>query len=460
MRSLIALTAAVVTLVSAAAQATPSRAVALGGLGLYVEDDTNVLRYPGLISKYSHFVFIDLGGNSGLQPALTGIQQGGLNGGAFLRLSDAFNVGLIASDFAPGEQRAFLNQVANAEGSPNQAVFQSFAPEAPLRRYDVIFGYAPSKFFGAGLRLAYGSDSDTYVPDENTKTLSDPPGDRLTDRKSQTQFTATAGISGMMGDAGSYDVSIDYGHYGLSYDKNNEFAFLASGNEIGVSARARFIVSRFWDIVPQVSYRGSFFNLAEDGIIPPFGDASNAEFEEFKNPDGSKSGGVRDHYRSNHTVDVGAAAALRASAKANFWVATGVLYNSRYTWMNANKVAPLKEMDNTRALYSIPYLRFGVEGSPLEWLQLRGGVEKYTWRESVTTYVNDKEPKQQSTVRRSGSLDANAQADFATYVGASFLLQGFQVDLLLDQQFFTRGPAFLSGAAGDIAGRASLSYKF
>src|SRR5690606_29175592 len=72
MRSLIALIAAVVTLVSAAAQATPSRAVALGGLGLYVEDDTNVLRYPGLLSKYSHFVFIDLGGNSGLQPALTG----------------------------------------------------------------------------------------------------------------------------------------------------------------------------------------------------------------------------------------------------------------------------------------------------------------------------------------------------------------------------------------------------
>lgn len=459
-----------VLLASMPVQATQSRSVALGDMGLYIEDDTNVLRYPGLIGKHTHFFYLDLAGRSGLQPGLTGTQQGGLNGGAFVGLNENFSLGIVASDFSPDAPAAFFNQVAKLSPE-NRTVFQSLAPDAALRRYDLIFGYQANKDFGAGLRLSYGSDSDTFVPDKASKvTPADPATEadkipfRRTDRKSQTQFQMTAGVSGALSDAASFDFAFDYGHFGFDYDKNEDYAFLASGSEIGVAARARVIVSRFWDVVPQVAYRGTFFDLKEDGIVPAFGAASSDEFKAFPNS------GIRDHKRSVHTLDAGVAGVMRANEKVNFWAATGILHKSTNARMNAEMAIlqgeNLLDSEDITTLTSLPYVRFAVEGTPLSWLQLRVGVEKFTWRTSSETYrtVNVKQDENEkettTTERTSASPSADAQADFSTYVGASFFLEGFRLDLLLDQEFFKRGPSFLSGSAGDIAGRASLSYRF
>lgn len=458
MRFFIAFFAAALILGGTAAQATPSRAVALGDLGLYIEDDTNVLRYPGLLGKNTNFVYVDLGGPSGLRSSLTGTQQAELNGGAFLRLTDEIKLGVVASDFAPGVNRVFLRQVANSNASPNADVFNALADDTALRRYDLILGFQASKEFGAGLRVAYGSESETYVPDSKSKTTpADPskePGQRLIDRKGQSHLQLAGGVSGALGDAGYYDFALEYGHYGFTYDKNDVYAFVAGGHEIGASARARIILSKFWDLVPQISYRGTFMSLTEDGFIPEFGSASNGEFEPFPN-DAS-----RVHERSNHVVDMGVAGVLRANELANLWLAAGVLVQSDKVALRANKIAPMLDEERSTTLYSLPYIRFAVEGTPLEWLQLRVGVEKFAWRASTDVYVNDKEAEKEFSEEASGAVPTDAIGDFQAYVGASFLLKGFQLDLLLDREFFRRGPSIISGAAGNLSGRATLSYRF
>lgn len=456
------------------ARATSSRAVALGDLGQYIEDDTNVLRYPGLLGRYSHFVYVDLAGPSGLSPALTETQQGGLNGGAYIRLVDGLHLGVVASDFAPGEHAAFLNQVATLNGAPlemadpalagNRAVFSSLAGTGEgafggaLRRYDVIFAYSQDKYFGAGLRLSYGSNSETFVPDKNMKTNETPePGKRTTDYRSLSQFRAQAGISGDTGSV-SYDVALDYNYYGLGYLKNEKEPFIGGGGHgFGANARARFVLSRYWDLIPQVSYKLSSFNLLEDSTVPAFGAEDASVTKRFEN-DASLL-----HTRTSHNLDVGAAAALRASKKATFWIATGMQLASTRAYFDADKIGPKFELDVATMMHSLPYIRLAVEGQPLDWLVLRAGLEKFSWRQSTEIYYNNKEPKLQGTVEQSGAVPTTGEtgrADFATYVGASFLLQGFALDLLLDQEFFKRGPAFLSGAQGAIAGRATVSYKF
>lgn len=458
MRFSIVWMAALSLLVASAAWATPSRVIGLGDMALYVDDDTNVLRYPGLLSRNTNFVYIDLGGTTGLRSGLTGIQGGELNGGAFLRLSESFQLGVVASDHASSAGGSFLTQVANAPDAPNKTVFDGLAAESALRRYDVLLGFRASEAFAAGLRVAYGSNSATHVPDSKAKTTPSAPdkepGPRLRDRKGQSHLQLTGGVSGQVGDATYYDVGVEYGYYGFTYDKNETYAFVAGGHEVRASARARFVLSKFWDLVPQLTYQGTFFDLVEDGVIPAFGSASNDEFAAF--PDGAS----REHGRSRHVVDGGVAGALRASDIATVWLAAGVHVQSTGKVFKANKIAPKRDEESSSTLYSLPYVRAGVEGTPFEWLQLRLGVEKFAWRASTSDYVVDKDAEKDARVENSGAEPIDVTSDFEAYVGASFLLKGFQLDLLLDKEFFKRGPAVLSGSAGDWSGRASLSYRF
>lgn len=453
-------------LAATTARATPARVVGLGDLGRYVEDDTNVLLYPGLIGRHTNFVWVDLApgaGSAGVSPTLPEQQSSTLNGGAFIRLTDALSLGIMASDYAPGEHAAFLRQVgaATALGATgNGGSFDALADLEALRRYDLLVGYSLSRDLGLGLRLSYGGVGQTYVPDEDDQTVGENPERRKTDSMGQQQIRATAGLSGLLADGTGFDVALDYTNYAAWYRKNQEDTFLGGGGHgLGVNARMRFVVSRYWDIIPQVSYRGLFFGLEEDSTMPEFGENGRAKVERLKNrPDGSNSSNL--YGRNQHTIDVGAAGALRASKIATFWLAAGV------EWNGVSESADIKTNDvelfaqDSFSMLSLPYVKFAVEASPLEWLRLRIGAEKYSFSLSGEQFVDNEKEK---TELREGTSELSPLAtrrDFAAYIGASAIVEGFQADLLLENEFLRRGPNFLSGAGGNIAARASLSYRF
>lgn len=459
------------------ARATPSRMVGLGDLGRYVEDDSNVLTYPGLLgigksamlSSYTHFVYLDLAGPGGISPTLSETQQGLLNGGAFLRLSDGLNLGLVASDFAPGEQAAFLGQVDANASAVNKGKFAALAPTAPLRRLDLILGYAASKEFGLGLRASYGSASETFTPDLTDKTADNK--DRLSDTKSQRQLRFGLGVSGTLPDGSAYDAEAHYSYYGLSYTKNEIEPFLGgAASGIGGSARYKFAMTRYWDLIPQVSYHGTVFQqLVEDRSVPAFGATDGERPQKLAGNEKHK------HDRSSNQLDVGVAAALHASKLATFWVATGVQYMGVDSAVQVTADGGVNNIDDMSAsIYSLPYLKFAFEAAPLDWLRLRAAVEKYSWSGSATIYTKrSAAPATETTRSVSGAcaaggsmacgLGAEAPAalpDFGAYVGASALLNGFILDVLLDNNLLKNGPFFITGAGGAFALRASLGMKF
>ncbi len=474
-------------LVARPARATPTRALGLGDMGRYVEDDTNVFTYPGLIAigrssmfkAYTHLVYVDTGGAGGVSPTLPDVQSQGLNGGAFLRLGDNIDLGLITSDYVATDEKAFIDQVAATADPGNQATFAALSPASALRRYDLMVGYALSDSFGAGLRLSYGSASQDYTPPSGAKlTTTDGKGQDWTadDNTSQHQFGLTLGASGLLDAGSAWDAGLSYQNFGFSFLKNGTAAFTGGGaNGIELAGRFRFVLSNYWDLIPQVDYKGVFFSqLVEDSTVPAFGAAGTSATEFL--PNNAKIL----HDRQSNSVDVGIAAALRASKFARFWVATGVQYTGIHEGADVQKDAGVdQDMTIDASLYSLPYLKFAFEATPLDWLILRAAVEKYTWSGSVTTYLDNRTANTTATTVLSGACGADgsaacglgavgadgkpaaaAPADFDAYVGASVLFHGFFVDLLIDNAFFTRGPYFLSGANGNLAARASIGAKF
>lgn len=453
-------------LAATTARATPARVVGLGDLGRYVEDDTNVLLYPGLIGRHTNFVWVDLApgaGAAGVSPTLPEQQSSTLNGGAFIRLTDALSLGIMASDYAPGEHAEFLRQVGAASEmgrTGNRGSFEALSGLEALRRYDLLVGYSLSRDLGLGLRLSYGGVGQSYVPDEDDQTVGDNPERRKTDSMGQQQIRATAGLSGLLADGTAYDVALDYANYAAWYRKNEEHTFQGGGGHgVGVNARMRFVLSRYWDLIPQVSYRGQFFGLEEDSTMPEFGENGRARVERLKKrADGSSS--YNFYGRNQHTIDVGAAGALRASKVATFWLATGIEWNGVFDSADiATNDIELLAQESSHTL-ALPYVKFAVEATPLEWLRLRIGAEKYSFSASGETFVEDIKEKRKTREGGSELSPLASRRDFAAYIGASAVVEGFQADLLLENEFLRRGPNFLSGAGGNIAARASLSYRF
>jgi len=461
--SLFGLICAVALLGATTARATPTRVVGLGDLGRYVEDDSNVLQYPGLIGKYSHFAFIDYGGNSGLNSSLPDSAQGNLSAGAFVRATPEFQIGVATSDFAPSEQNSFLGLVAGNANGANAAGFNELTTLGALRRYDLFLGYSLAKDMGLGLRLSYGSTTRTYIPDPNEKTSDMDHPERKTDFQAQREFRATLGFSGGYGSDFAYDTSIDFINYGLSDEKNTVATFNKGGGVgIGFSARLQVGLTKSWSLIPQISYRGSFFSLDELFTVPTFGAGDNGTSVNLMDSE------KRAHSGSVHQFDLGTVAAWKAGKTLTFWIGPGFhLQKAGYT-MALTSANLDQSVDLSMTQYALPYVKFGFELSPLEWLRVRGGAEKYTYSADITTTnVNNKamddEPRQithesSGTGGLGGTGIDPAVPDFQVYIGASLVTQnGFALDFLVDNAFLKSGLGFFHK---DFAVRAAASYKF
>lgn len=435
------------------AHATPSRVVGLGDMGRYVLDDSNVLFYPGLMPTFGNFVYVDLGGPAGISPTLSEVQTGGLNAGAFLGLTEKLHLGIVASDYIPAAHSGFLSQVASGANSANQGVFGDLAGAQALRRYDVLMAYRLSPEWSTGLRLSYGSRAERFTPDENSLDSRNRP--RLPDRFRQDQLRVVAGASGNAGTV-PLDFAMDYTRYGLSYVKSGDEPFVGGGGHaFGVTSRARMPLFGAWDLVPQASYRLSNFGMLEDSFVPEIG-GSNQAVERFDEE------GQRTHQRTTHELDFGAAAVFKVNTKTNFWFASGIQWMNTRAFRDVAEDEGLNERRDSRTnFYALPYFKLAVETAPFEWMRLRAAAEKFSWRATQSSeHVVRGETA--TTVRTSSSqaVPSEVLADFNAYLGASFLFQGFVLDLLLDNDFLRRGPSIISGRSGDLALRASLGYTF
>jgi hypothetical protein len=467
-------------LVAGVARATPARVVALGDMGEYVEDDTNVLLYPAEIAKWAHFVYIDIGGGSnGVQTGpfstLSEIQVGGgPNAAAFVRLGD-FQLGAITSDFVANEESIFLQSVAAhasttfaGNGGPT-GVFSQLASLNTLRRYDLILGYGSAKDFSAALRFSYGGFDQSYTapagavltdPDSGAKTT------RTTDSQNLNQTRLQAGLFFNLGGGVSLDTTIDYTYFGASYLKNGIATFNnGAGNAIGLAARLRVPITRWWTLIPQFSYRGWFFNLEEKFTLPAYGPTDNTASDNL-----DKGAETLEHAMDQHYFDAGVAGELKASKFATFWIATGFTVAA----MGISQTDVDLNMKTNTGFQSnvvergLPYVKFAAELTPFDFWKLRIGAEKYMFEytASQTNINNNAEAPVPVTTTTSvagdvigaapGTIPSNlTQADFAVYVGTSFIVPyGFAFDFLVDNDILT------GNFKGGFAGRASVSYKF
>jgi len=441
-----------IALASSMASATPARVVGMGGIGQYIEDDTNVLTYPSQMARYAHFFFIDLPGNNGIAPRLPEIQSGALNGGAYLRLGEGFSLGVLTSSYSATEQQAFFGQLAGNSKS-NGAEFLSLLNGGQMRRYDLLAAFDLSREFSLGLRFSYGGDFKSYIPDSEERE------DSGSDNISRQEIRLGLGLSGNA-EGIAFDGGLDYTFSGLTDSKNSQAQFVGgNGNLFGINARARIGLSRSWDLIPQIAYRVSAFGLEETKFSQPHGSAST------ESPTDDNFGESRKHDRVTHDFDLGVAVAVHNMKKSGplttgssmLTVATGIRVMSATSGVD---IVPDDDdgsfKTETTTMLPLPYVRVGLETFPLEWLKLRGGLEKHFFAMSFNS-VNQNRVDDVRVVSNSSTSLQGLLKDMDAYVGASLLLAGFSLDMSVASDFWLKGRLQSGGA---YAGRASLSYHF
>lgn len=182
---------------STPASAQDARLQALGGVGLFTEDASNVFTNPSLTGVHSNRVFFSLGlsGNGtslGLEP----------HGGGFVALKDNFTLGVVLNrspesyDFGAALWPVALAYMPDGPGGDMMGPDGPVETSAPLRfpaDFFVGVGNAYSPFrFGLNVYYAGGTHRDWTVSDPDEDDLED----NTTVRKQTHLISATIGVSG------------------------------------------------------------------------------------------------------------------------------------------------------------------------------------------------------------------------------------------------------------------------
>jgi hypothetical protein len=108
---------------------------------------------------------------------------------------------------------------------------------------------------------------------------------------------------------------------------------------------------------------------------------------------------------------------------------------------------------------SLPYFRLGLDAEVFSWLDIRAGVETWWVGHKYQPGRNTYEYYEYELLE---SKYNNVETD--TYLGACFHWNNLSIDALLDPQFLSRGPYFITGANdnndNDFAWQTSLVYHF
>ncbi len=456
----------------AIAFATPTRVVSLGDQNFFIEDESNVFLFPAAVSRNGQYFSLDLASNiapngttagpvAGAPPATTSqlsqLQQTA-GGGAFLRMGQKLTLGVWTSDYTDSTVGNFFTSVSHFPADANKGKFETLATLAglatgsPERKYDVFASYLLGETLAGAVHLSYGSDGATAV---DTKAKRDP--DSFTAR----EVRLSMGLSSGGKDDDGFDTKLEIQHFGADYTLDGQSQFvngtLGLGNGADLTARYRMKVSPYWTFVPGFKYAVQSFSLREDSLLGPFGSPKHTDLPAAE---------ARDHSMTNHTLVFLAGGKLKATDRVNFWgsVGVGFAYSGASAKINLKNGGPTNNvtLGESTWIWMAPSVRMGLEAQLNDWLVFRGGVRKDVLYKSGDKSLDDPNTSGNSKDAQTfGDLGINeGVAGWAGFVGFGVKYSGLVADLLFDPQFFFRGPNFVSGASGNLATRATLSYAF
>lgn len=375
--------------------ADASRRSSLNG-NLLIEDVTDIYLFPQLMQNYRNLIRIQMGATFAEGDGLFVFGNDSAVYGISLHRGD--NVSPLGALQLP--ERGLTSVLRGASSVPGITVFT-----APETLVDLMAGF---DLGGAslGFRIGLANGGEGTEPDVGAIT-----------GKSQTAILLGIGYS-VAGDFSldlAFDASLGFG----SEQPDANTTTSQFGANISLSARA-------------YSKQDEQIRL---GLLGAVGVNFDSSTTEVSNNDTSGSG-----FGMRLIAGLGPVYSIpKMNATVSAYALVGIEFDSSDANVDTNG------NESSEFTLTIPAIQMAAELSLTEWLIFRAGAG-YNWRYASETDTND-------------TTESDTGGDFGWSVGLGLVVEEFNLDLGIENNWVTEGPDFLGGD-GKLLGSLTASYSF
>jgi opacity protein-like surface antigen len=411
-RKLIFLTLSLLLCFALMAAATETRVATMGNSGLYLKDDAGIFIYPGTMTMYKKMIIAEHFSN------IDGNVVGPFSYGRFRR------VGIVFPAWGSSTLAVFAG-----DGREDFTV-QGTTITEPTTRF--LLGYGVNTGNASlGLQLDFSG-----VRTENPFGV--PQGGGLPTIFTASTWGIAAGLSTPMGDLNNLDLGfrIRIGNFETKQDTtaaNNKLNESDGNTTLSFVARDYYALNDYVNLVPVGK-----FGVSTQKDVEFVGDTSR-----FKNTITTIEAGLGVQTKPTENSEIIAGAGYRTT-------------NTNRKAFTPNTGADSVELQITDT--HLPFAFLGFEAMVKSWMHFRLGVEK-------TVDVFKQEQKgplddfATNAPNRNESKQGGSTLDYA--VGVGIHSGPVTMDALVSNNFFTNGPYFLSGDAGNnMFPRITFMYNF
>jgi hypothetical protein len=422
------------------ASASYTRSHTLGDGGRYLLDETNVRWFPSLIAEFPDQFGLELGKKVSDFVGTEDPVLAELCGHLHLTTVYGVVLGVWASDYNDPLTAQFAEQF-DLPDTPN------FSPKGAQanRQWDLLLGRAFA-WGDVGLHMYYGGATYKRSPSYRETSQFDASYDRASDSFKVSELGIDLGGTLKLNRI-TVDAAFKYAMHGYSY-KPDSVGFpgsLGNGSEIGLTARANWILSARWAIVPLFGFKSGSISGVQTRNP---GDATTLDQEAQTHRSAEMS-----------QIEFGVGVLVTPVNGVTVYLAPELRYDkfSQKTQVDTNWTR------QSVSTINFPLIRSGIEFKLTDWLTMRSAFVKFVPTETRETVTQDDDGK--TVVTEKNDLvpfigSAKAQADYFYTVGFGVNYNKFFLDFELDPAYFSRGPYLLSGSGADMFLRASATYLF
>ncbi|MBI4720631.1 MAG: hypothetical protein HY770_05330 [Chitinivibrionia bacterium] len=395
-----------VVALAAPVYATTARVNSLGGVGDYINDDSNMFRWYGVLPSYANLVMMEVGtydGYDDVEHQAMGVthacgEEGKWGTWALFLLQDAIN-----------DDSFFMNSPIYGAGWG----YQEIGIGMPYNKLALAWG---KEFEAMSIGLNF-TRSDLSVENEATDPVS----------KSEWAFTTVGvGVRADIGDAAYTDLAATVGFGG--YDVSGVATDVTLDKKMALDFAARLFYE--WKdnvtLVPVIDYFQYDYALEYEGQVEPFGDKVKGFFV----------GGAMN-------IDVNTNNLLLVGAQAEY-----------VKW----EPSSAGESNEAWKMWTLPRFFIALESNVKPWLTARVGSWKALDKTTSTSDSEDDPPIAQDYKYTS--------ADFAWFMGVGFHIAEFDIDCELANEtpfnlgyWLTGYESWDSDYSGPVS-RISANYHF
>ena len=445
----IAVVAFVVAGFASTAMASYTRMHSLGEGGRYLKDETNVRFFPSLIAEFPDQFGLELGNavsnfNQPFDPVLAE-----LTGHIHLNTLYGVVLGIWASDYNHRNSGDIGAQIGASFAEKFAMPTNEFDPNGAgaNRKYDLVLGRA-FNWGSLGLNIAYGSSSYDRSPHWDEVSQFNADYNRAKDSFSYSELSLRFGGTMRLANRLAIDAALYYNSMGYAY-KPDGISFpgtLDAGGAYGLIARANWLLSARWSIVPMLK-----FDMAS---------ASGTQTRDAGSADNLDPEFQTRHNADKMDFELGVGFVLTPMAGITVYVAPAITYTKE----SMKQQVDFDWNKDTWTQMNLPQIRSGIEFQLTDWMVLRSAFVKNVMDNTHehADYI-DAVGKMVVTTRHDLVPQIGNQAGQASYwytVGFGLTFERFFLDFELDPAYFNRGPYLLSGAGGNMFLRASATYLF